>query len=276
MRKIPLALLLPVLATGCAGLKDLARSAFQEPKLTFRSASLQALDLEGATVAFNFELSNPNAVGVDIARAGWAIEVDQTRIAAGDLPAGLKVPANGTAPVSFPVRVRFRDVPGVVSLITSGKDDLPYRLSGTLGVRTPLGILELPLSHSDHLRLPKLPRFAVDGLSVRSVSFSSVGIGLRLRVRNPNAFPLPPGTLDYALALGGARVARAEGARIESVQGGASAVVEIPIHVDLVSAGRAASSLVQGGEVDVELSGKADVAGLPLPLDLRARVPARR
>jgi hypothetical protein len=33
---------------------------------------------------------------------------------------------------------------------------------------------------------------------------------------------------------------------------------------------------VLGKEVLVELTGTAGVAGLPLPLDLRARVPARR
>lgn len=276
MRKLALAVLLGALAAGCAGLKDLARSAFQEPKLTYRSAKLQSLDLEGATVAFLFDLSNPNAIGLNLARASWAIEVDGTRVAAGDLPAGLAIPANGTAPLSFPVRVRFRDVPGIVSLIGSGKDELPYRLSGSLGVRTPIGILDLPLSHSDRLHLPRLPHFAVEGLAVRSVSFSSIGLAVRLRVKNPNGFPLPPGAIDYALGIGGSRVARAEGARIEAVPGGASAIVEIPVRVDLASAGRAASDLVKGGDVDVQLTGKADVAGLPLPLDLRARVPARR
>jgi hypothetical protein len=71
-------------------------------------------------------------------------------------------------------------------------------------------------------------------------------------------------------------VARAEGVRLEGAPGGGSAVVEIPVRVDIGSAGRAASALLQGGEVDVRLTGNAAVAGLPLPLDIRARLPARR
>jgi LEA14-like dessication related protein len=279
MRKLVLASAvasLAVLANGCAGLKDLARAAFEPPKLTFRSASVQALDLEGATIAFLFDLANPNGVGAEVARASYAIEAAGTRLASGDLPSGVKIPANGTAPVSFPVRVRFRDVPGIVSLLTSGKDELPYALSGSLGVQTPIGILDVPLSHSDKLRLPKLPRISVEGLTVRSVSFDAVGVGVRLRVANPNAFPVPAGQLDYALALGGAQVASAQGAPLAGAPGGASAIVEIPVRVNLASAGRAAAALVQGGEVDVQLTGKAAVAGLPLPLDLHARVPARR
>ena len=80
MRKV--ALLLAVLLASCAGIQDLARSAVKTPKLTFRSASVQAFDLEGATVAFTWDLENPNAFGVDLARVGWTVDVEGTRIAA--------------------------------------------------------------------------------------------------------------------------------------------------------------------------------------------------
>lgn len=277
MRKRLLALLLPVvLLSACAGLQDLARAAFKEPHLTFKSAALDKLDLDGATLAFTWEVENPNALGVDLARAGWQLEVEGTRVAAGDLPAGLSIPANGKAPLSFPVHVRFRDVPGIVSLLGSGRSDLGYKLSGALGIRTPLGVVDLPMSHSDRVKVPALPRFALDGLRVRNVSFSSVTVDVRLRVQNPNAFPLPDGQLDYALALAGTSVARAASASVRGVPAGASGVVEIPVRIDVASAGRVATDLARGGEVQVELTGKAELAGLPLPLELHGRVPARR
>ena len=40
MRKSLVALLLPVALSGCAGLQDLARAAFKEPSLAFKSAAL--------------------------------------------------------------------------------------------------------------------------------------------------------------------------------------------------------------------------------------------
>jgi LEA14-like dessication related protein len=276
MRKTLLAVLLPVVLAGCAGLQDLARTVLQQPKLTFKAASLEALDLEGATVGFKFDLENPNSFGVDLAKIGWGIEVEGTRVAAGDLPGGLQVPARGTAPVTFPVRIRFRDVPGIVSLLGSGKDQLGYRLSGNVGVRTPAGLLDLPLSHTDVLKLPSLPRFGVEGLSVKSVSLSTIGLAVRLAVRNPNGFALPAGKLDYALAISGAPVARAEGAGLAGVAGGGTQTVEIPVKIDVLSAGRAATDLARGAEVQVNLKGTAQIAGLPLPLDVAARVPARR
>jgi LEA14-like dessication related protein len=265
-----------LLLAACASVQQLARSAVKEPKLTFRSASLQALDMEGATVAFTWDLENPNGFGVDLARVGWNVDVEGTRIASGDLPGGLKIKANGTAPVTFPVRVRFQDVPGIVSLLGSGKDVIRYRLGGTLGVRTPIGILDLPLSHEDRLRLPSMPRFALEGLAIRSMSFDAVALDVRLRVKNPNAFALPVGKLDYALAIGGAPVAHAAGAELSSVAGGASAVVAIPLRLDVLSAGRAVSDLARGGDVQVDLTGNAVVAGIPLPLDLRGKLPARK
>src|SRR5512147_3216338 len=127
MRKTFLAVLVPALFSGCAGLQDLAKAAFQEPRLAFKSAALDRLDLDGATLAFTWEIENPNPIGVDLARAGWQIEIEGTHVAAGDLPSGLSIPANGKAPLAFPVRVRFRDVPGIVSLLGSGKSDLGYR-----------------------------------------------------------------------------------------------------------------------------------------------------
>jgi LEA14-like dessication related protein len=276
MRKTALALLVPAVLAGCAGLADLARVAFEEPKLSFRSAALQALDLEGATVAFVFDLDNPNGFGLDLARGAWGIEVEGTRIATGDLPRGIAVPARGAAPISFPVRVRFADVPGIVSLLRGGRDEVGYRLTGSVGVQTPAGVLDLPLSHSDRIRLPSLPRFGVDGLSVRSVSLSSIGVGLRLQVRNPNGFAIPAGKLDYTLGIAGAQVARAEGAALGAVAAGQTSVVEIPVRVDVASAGRAATDLARGGEVDVDLRGTAEIAGLPLPVAVKGRVPARR
>lgn len=276
MRKTLVAVLLPALLSGCAGLQDLARAAFTEPRLSFKSAALDALDLDGATVAFTWEIENPNAIGIDLARARWQLEVEGARVAAGDLPAGLAIPAKGKAPLTFPVRLRFRDVPGIVGLLGSGKRDLGYRLSGGLGVRTPVGIVDLPMSHTDRVSLPAMPRFALDGLRVRSVSLSTVAVDVRVKVQNPNAFPLPNGQIDYALALAGTSVAKAAGASVAAVPGGGSAVVEIPVRVDVLSAGRVATDLARGAEVQVELTGKADLAGLALPLDLSARVPARR
>ena len=264
------------LLPGCAALQEVAKSAFREPKLTFRSAALQSFDLEGATLGFTFDLENPNGFGLDVARLGYGVEVEGTRVAAGEMPGGLKIAASGSTPVTFPVRVRFRDVPGIVSLLTTSRDRIGYRLSGKLGVRSPVGVIDLPMSHSGGLDLPRLPSFSLGRVGVRSASLREVALDVRVDVANPNAFPIPAGTLAYALRLEGAQVARADGKALGVVPGKGKTSVTIPVRVDLLSAGRAVQAALSGGEVRVGLDGMADLAGIPVPLDLDARLPALR
>jgi LEA14-like dessication related protein len=275
MRK--LALLLPLLAlVSCAGLRDLASAAIQRPTLEFREATVQSVDLEGATIGVSFDLANPNGFGVDLARVSWGVDVEETHLADGVLPGGLKVPAYGKAPLTIPVHVRFRDVPGILTLLTSRRDEIHYKVSGSAGVRTPVGVLDLPLTHSDTLKLPALPGFSIQGVSVRGASFSDVAFDVKVRVQNPNPFPMPAGKLDYALSIAGAEVARAHDAALAKLGAGGATTVTIPVKVDLARLGGAASALVRGGDVQVGLAGTADFAGLPLPLDLKGRVPAGR
>jgi LEA14-like dessication related protein len=266
-----------LLLAGCAGLQDLARSAFQKPHLEFRSASVDALDLEGATVGLHVDLDNPNGFGLDVARVAWTLDAEGTRVASGDMAGGLTIPAKGIAQLVIPVRVLFHDVPGIVALFTQKKDAVHYQVAGTVGVRTPVGVVELPVTHEGRLPLPGLPAFSIEGLTLRGASFRDVTFEVRLAVNNPNPFPIPAGKLDWTLSLGGgAPVARAEGVPLASVAAGGRAEVVIPVRLDLLSAGRAAADLARGAEVRVKVTGSAEVAGIKVPLDLDRVMGARR
>ncbi|MGC4001138.1 MAG: LEA type 2 family protein [Anaeromyxobacter sp.] len=259
---------------GCAELSQLAESAIQKPKLTFRSAEIQSVDLEAATVGFTFDLDNPNGFGLDLARIGYGVEVQGQRVATGDLPGGLKIPASGKAPVTFPVKIRFADVPGILGLFRA-RDALQYKLSGDLGLRSPVGTIDVPVSHSASLPLPRLPSFSLDGLSLRSVSLDRLKLDVKVKVQNPNRFPIPAGRMDYALSLAGAEVARGQGKPVGSVPGGQSVTVSIPVDVSVSEAQRAATALMRGAGVDVGVKGQAELAGLPIPLDLGDKLSGR-
>jgi LEA14-like dessication related protein len=268
------ALLAGLLLAGCAEVGKLAASAIETPKLTFQAVHLQSADLEGATLGFDFEIENPNSFGLQVARAQYGIEVEGTRVAAGELPGGLALPARGKAPLTVTSRVRYQDVPGIAALFGK-RDSIRYRLSGAVGVRTTLGVLELPFSREGQLPVPHLPAFGLEGLRLRAVSFDRVSLEVRLRIANANGFPLPAGRLRSALSLAGGEVARVEGAGLSTVPAGGSAVVVIPIDLPLAGLGRAATDLVRGAPVDVGLHGAASIGGAELPIDLGARLPAK-
>lgn len=271
--RLALASLAVLFLASCAEIAKVAKVAVQEPRITFRSASLDSLDLEGATLAFEWSVENPNGFGLDLASLGYALDLEAKRIVDGKLPGGLQIPANGAAPLKLPVHVRFADLAGFAALV-SKKEDVAYRLSGTVGVRTPLGVVELPVSHDGRLPLPRLPGFSLDGLSVRSTSFTDVGVDVKVRMKNPNRFPIPAPTLSCGVSIAGSPVANAETRFAAPLAAGSSAVVAIPVRLSLLGAGRAAASIAQGGPVEVALTGSASFGGLTVPLDLRASLRA--
>jgi LEA14-like dessication related protein len=273
VRLLALAYLLAL--TGCAELGKMAAAAVDPPKLTLKTVNVRALDLEGVTLGFNFDVENRNAFGLEVAKIAYGIEIEGTRVLTGDAPGGLKLPAEKKVPLTFTARVRFREANGIAALLGK-RDSVRYKLSGTVGVQTPLGLLDVPIAHEDHIDLPRAPRFSLEGLEIRSVTLKRLSLTVRVRVANPNPFPLPAGRIDAALSLGNSRVVKVENRPISGVAGNGSAVLSIPIDLDLAEAGRAASDLARGLEVPVAVHGEADLAGARLPVELAGRFSASR
>ncbi len=262
---------LPVAAVAaallsCAGLKSLVAGAFERPKLTFESAGAEALDLEGVTIALRYQVENPNGIGLEIAKLSYALDVEGGRVASGDLPGGVKLPAHGTAPLVVPVRLRFRDVPRLVESLLS-KEEVAYAVSGSAGVDTPVGVVELPFQHSGTAPVPRPPGFALE-----SARFSPPSdVELRVRVTNRNAFAIPAGRLDYALDLSGTEVARGATHVVAALPPGGTAVLALPVRIDLGRAGAALGSALAGKPLDVAVRGTAGYGSTTLPLDLHGK-----
>lgn len=270
MSRHRLATLLPALAlAGCATVRDLAGSAFQRPTLTFESASIEGVDLEGVTVVLHYRLENPNAVGLRLSRVGYALDVEERRVLDGSLPGGLAIPSRGAAPLPVAVRVRLAALPGLLESLAA-KEEAAYRISGDAGVDTPLGTLDVPFQHSGRIPVPRLPGFSIESARVVG-GLLSPGIALRLRISNRNAFPLPEGRLEYRVEVAGKAVARAATATLAPVAAKGSTSVELPVQVDLAAAGSALAAALQGGSVEVAVHGDAGFATVRVPLDLRGR-----
>lgn len=263
------ALLSALALAGCATVRDFAASAFQRPTLTFQSASVEGLDLEGVTVVLHYMLENPNTVGARLSRLSYALDVEERRALSGSLPGGLEVPSRGAAPLPVAVRVRFADLTGLVEALSS-KEEVAYRVSGDAGVDTPIGTLDLPFQHSGRVPVPRLPAFSIESARVVGGALSP-GIALRLRVSNLNAFPLPEGRVEYRVEVAGRPVVRAATATLAPVPARGNASLDLPVQIDLLAAGSALAAAMQGGAVEVVVHGDAGFASVRVPLDLRGR-----
>jgi len=257
----------PLLLAGCAAMGELAKSAFQKPTVDFKSAKVESVDFDGATVAVELVLHNPNGFGLRLARVQTWLQLDGKVVTRGEVAGGLTIPAAGQVPVHFKARLPFAEVPRLLELVAQG-GQVAYTVGGLVAVETPIGQLDLPVEHAGHVDLPRLPAFRLASAKVRLASLSEVELELTLLVDNQNPFPLPEGELKYALALGGEVVATADGEALGAVPAHGQGRVVIPVRLSLQNAGRALGAVVRGGTAEVRLSGQAKVGALPVPLDL--------
>lgn len=156
--RLVLAALLFLSLNGCAYAKAALCSAFQRPEVAFQRIEASRWSLEGVDLNVVFRVKNPNDLALEVAKVDYQLEVEGHRILRGSPNRGVSLPANGSRDLVFPARVRFLDVlPAVTAIFT--RDTLRWRASGTLGVETPIGILDYPLTKSGHVQVPDLRKF---------------------------------------------------------------------------------------------------------------------
>lgn len=269
--RIAALLLLPLALAGCAETLQMIGAPLEKPRLLFQGWEPRELDLEGATIDLKWRVENPNAVGLKLAGLDYRLELQGRVAVTGAAAGGLRLPARGAAPLELPVRVRFADVQGIVEAIAS-HETLAWRASGDVGVDTGMGVLKIPFSVEGKVPSPRLPRITLAGLAVHGISLSGLTVDVKLEVANPNAFPLPLGTLRYGLRLGGSEVANAASLALAPVGGGQRVGVTVPVRLTFAAAGEAARRAVAGEPLDVALRGQAGFGSMGLPLDLAGRL----
>lgn len=263
----PSALLAAALAltlSGCAFLQRIAQGGFQPPKLTFQSWSADRLDLEGVTIALHYQLENPNQIGLDLRRLTYKLAVEGTQVGEGELPAGIQVPPRGTAAVAVPVRVRWRDVPRFTEILLN-RAEVTYRITGSAGVGSALGTIDLPFDHQDRVAIPRLPSFSIESISIRNASLADVSVDVRLRIENGNSFPLPVGALTYGLRVGQRDLLAGGSHPLAAVPPGGHAVISIPIRLSTVGAAQGIADLLSGAAV--RLQGLAGFDAVEVPVE---------
>jgi hypothetical protein len=124
---------------------------------------------------------------------------------------------------------------------------------------------------------PEPPEATIDTITLVRVSADGADLGLRLAVRNPNAFSLDIARLDYALAIGERGVANGALARPVRLAASATTLVDADVRVDFTAFRSALDGIARSGQLSYEFSGTAVLSdGTRLPFRRRAELDANK
>ena len=269
-----LILLWPLLA-ACSLFQSLASSAVERPTLSFKEAKLPHIDFEGADLDLVFLVTNPNSVGLDLAQADYALDVEGHRVLGGKPRNGLKIPAGGTAEVTFPAAIKWNDIAPALEALFA-KDTIKYKASGVLGLDSPAGLISLPVEHEGSFAAPKMPKFDVGSPRITSLLLTGARIELPLKISNLNAFPLPLGEILGTVEIAGARVGRIAMPQSAPVPAGKEVTLRIPLNVNFLQAGSAVAQAIKSGVAEVKIDATLNAAGATLPVKIARTVELTR
>jgi LEA14-like dessication related protein len=266
-RRVLLLALLSLALPSCAFLSELLKDTFQQPAFNFKSVAITDVSLGGLTLDTLWQLDNPNSVGLSLAQVEYALFVEEKQVVAGSPPQGFQLAPNGSTELHFPAQVKFQDLAGVVETFLT-KDKAHYRVSGAIGVQTPIGVLRFPLEKQGDFDVPKAPRVMLENPRLTNVSLAGATVEFPLILNNPNAFPLPVSGLTGTISVGGAVVGRIDLGEVGLVPGHGTRRVAIPLQVSFFGAGTALAAAVQGGPADVKVEAQLRSGTFSLPVRL--------
>lgn len=251
--------------TGCAALQSLLKGAFQQPRLTFKTAKLADASLSDATVDLVYEVENPNSFGLSLASVDYAFFVEGKQVVAGKPRNGLALKANGKSELVFPANVKFADIVPVVTTFLN-KDVASFKAQGSLGIKTPVGVISLPLQKEGTFPVPKIPSIKIESPRITNLSLSGATVEFPLSVTNRNGFPLPVGGIVGALKVAGADVGTLSTGNLGMLDPSGTKQLTLPLRIDFLKAAQAASAL-RGGNAQVKFDGKLTSDAQTVPVD---------
>jgi LEA14-like dessication related protein len=257
--------------SGCATLKKL----FKKPRLTFKTARLSSASLSDATVDIVYEVDNPNSFGLSLAKVDYAFFVEGKQVVAGAPRKGIQLKARDSSELVFPANVRFADiVPAVETLLT--KDAANFKVQGSVGIDTPVGIISFPLEKEGTFELPKLPNVQLESPRITNVNLSGATVEFPLTITNRNSFPLPIASIAGDLKVAGSSVGTLSTGDLGMLDGRGTRQVTLPLNINFLRAASAASALRSGGNAQVRLDGRVTSGAQSLPLNLNQLLQFRK
>ena len=253
--------------SGCAALTELFNAAFQKPTLHFVSAQPSNVALTGMQLDTVWEIENPNPVGLSLARTDYALFIDDHQVVAGHPPNGVTIPATGRGQLTFPAQIKFADIAPVLMTFLN-KDRATYRVEGTVGIKTPIGVINFPLVAKGDFEVPKIPQVALQNPRVTNLTLQGATVEFPMTVTNRNSFQLPVSGITGTLFVGNASVGTVSTGDLGQVPPKGTRQVSLPVSINFLQGAGAAMNAIQGGTANVRFQAQMGSGGTSVPIDV--------
>lgn len=272
---------LVVYLSGCAELAKHAETVKPTAQLT--GARLANISFDQVDLVFDLEVENKNPIELDLAGLDYDFKIEDQSLVSGVTAKAIKLKANGTSPVELPVTLKFDDLKNLPGELWN-KDKLAYDLQTTFNIMLPvIGNYAIPVSKQGELPVPKIPGIKLKGVKIKNLSFTSADLVAQVEVDNPNDFDMAVRNFNYQLNINQVQWGQGEISKSNNIPRKGKGVIDIPVKLNLLSIGSAASSLLKkGSSLEYQLKGNATLDtglellnGYNLPLDIKGTTSTR-
>ena len=243
---------------GCEAVQAVLSSDLR-PTASVKGARLGDLNLDGAQLLFDVEVSNPYSVPLPLLDVMYTLSSDGNQFLTGQADVGGTIPANGSKTVSLPAAVEFAKLLNVLKNVKPGSV-VPYTATMEFGADAPgVGRIGVPVTRKGELPVPSVPRVELTSVRWKDLSLNEASAVLDLRIQNTNDFPFDLQALRYDLALGGKQVANSSIAEATRFARGSENTLEIPISFSPASFGLGVLNVLRGEGSGYEMVGTMDL-----------------
>lgn len=242
------------LSGGCSSLQNVL-SSVDKPTARIVGARLADLTMDGVTIDFDVEVSNPYGVALPLTDMAYQLSSSDATFVSGSVQPDRAIPAQGRGRVTVPASVRFADLTRVLSGVRFGSV-VPYRADVTLSADAPVaGLIALPLRHEGTLPVPAVPDVAVQSVQWNELTLQRAAAVVSIAVSNTNEFDATLADFGYSLGLGGTSVAQGRSTSRTKIPSGQKRTIEVPISFAPVDAGMAVFRMLSGKEAGYSIDG---------------------
>ncbi|GAB4332605.1 MAG: hypothetical protein Kow0099_04380 [Candidatus Abyssubacteria bacterium] len=185
--------------SGCVSLPG------TRPEVQSIECRTAAIDFEGTNLAFDIDVFNPSAGGVQGPLVRYAIYIKEAPILELEKPPGTELDASGTTILTLPVRISYEDLWKHDRTLRHASE-ASFTLRGALVFDGPGPTFAVPISYSGSFPILRPPELTAVKVRLSDVSLSEALLLVDAEVTNPNSFALDIRRLDYSLDLGDVRV----------------------------------------------------------------------